>query len=134
MNGELNVRFMSDSAAVKYRQLCVDAYAVQHPGSPGPQTIQSVAVHLISLYAQLELGLATEAAPALLQRAVQMKGRFRWMTPPSFVGVRTIADVIGQGDRIEEAAREWACEGFRAWAEYRGVVKEWYEMVYGANC
>ena len=35
-------------------QLTVDAYAIQHPGKPSAQSIQSVCVHLISLYASLE--------------------------------------------------------------------------------
>jgi hypothetical protein len=37
-------------------RLTVDTYAVQHPGRPTPQTIQSVTVHLISLSCVLERG------------------------------------------------------------------------------
>jgi hypothetical protein len=36
-------------------RLKVDGYAVQHPGKPVRQAIQSVAVHLISLYYVLEV-------------------------------------------------------------------------------
>jgi hypothetical protein len=39
-----------------------DAYAAQHPGTPSPQAIQSVAVHLLALYAVLEKGVASEMA------------------------------------------------------------------------
>ena len=38
-------------------RLTVDAYAAQHPGVPSPQSIQSVAVHLIRLHLVLERGL-----------------------------------------------------------------------------
>ncbi len=38
-------------------RLTVDTYAVQHPGKPGRQAIQSVNVHLMGLYLVLEQGL-----------------------------------------------------------------------------
>ncbi|HLF87607.1 MAG TPA: DUF5946 family protein [Anaerolineales bacterium] len=41
--------------------LIVDAYAAQHPGTPSPQSIQSVAVHLIALYGVLEKHRGTVA-------------------------------------------------------------------------
>ena len=37
-------------------RLTVDAYAVQHPGNPNPQAIQSVTIHLVGLYLVLQLG------------------------------------------------------------------------------
>ncbi len=46
--GTLNARLMSEPSHGPYRQLIVDTYAVQHPGTPGPQAIQSVGAHLVS--------------------------------------------------------------------------------------
>ena len=50
--------------------LLVDAYAAQHPGTPSPQSIQSVAVHLITLYGVLSKGGPFERALWLRQEAL----------------------------------------------------------------
>jgi hypothetical protein len=60
MFGELNALLLTNAAASEYRQWCVDAYAVQHPGEPSGQAIQSVSAHLVSLYATLVLRLPIE--------------------------------------------------------------------------
>jgi Family of unknown function (DUF5946) len=70
--------------------VCADAYAVQHPGQLGPQAMQSVGGHLVSLFAQLELGLPLARASAILDRGIQQKGYFTWLTPPSFDGADTV--------------------------------------------
>ncbi len=126
LHGELSARLLGAPGAAAFRQLCVDAYAVQHPGVPGPQAQQSVAVHLISLYAQLECGLASDAAPRLLQLATAVKGRYRWLEPPSFAGGRTIVDVVHAGD-LAGAARAWAEDAWRAWEAHHEQVRAWYE-------
>jgi hypothetical protein len=129
LHGELSARLLGDPGAGRFRQLCVDAYAVQHPGTPSPQAIQSVAGHLISLYAQLELGLATEAAPGLLQRVTREKGQYHWLTPPSLANVRTIVYVLAELDRLPEAAHEWAADAWRAWAHAHEQVRAWYRRL-----
>src|SRR5450759_4052888 len=55
------------------RQMCVDAYAVQHPGTPSPQAIQSVAVHLLNMHEYLVLG-----RPVTPPRLARHKGAFHW--------------------------------------------------------
>jgi hypothetical protein len=129
MYGELLARLLSDPQDARHRQRCVDAYAVQHPGSPSPQAIQSVAGHLISLYAQLELGLATDAAGALLQRITRRKGQYHWLTPPSFENVRTLGYVMARPNELAEATREWAGAAWRAWAPHHAQIREWYGRV-----
>lgn len=47
-----------------------DAYLVQHPGTPSPQTIQSAAVHLLTLYGVLEAGAGPDGAMAIRLAAV----------------------------------------------------------------
>jgi len=59
-------------------RLTVDAYAVQHPGTPSRRSIQSVAVHLISLYLMFERGLDAQKATAAIGWAVAHSTR----TPP----------------------------------------------------
>jgi hypothetical protein len=126
MYGELLARLLSDPQADRYRQLCVDAYAVQHPGHPNPQAIQSVVGHLISLYAQLELGLPTDAAAALLRRVTQRKGQYHWLTPPSFENVHTLGYVMDRPNELAEATREWAGAAWRAWSPHQAQIREWY--------
>ena len=132
MYGELNAHYFSDRQAVQYRQLCVDAYAVQHPGTPGPQTIQSVAVHLISLYEQLDLGLTATRAPGMLHHAVsRLKGRLHWLPPPVFAETRTIAFMLANLDNPRWAAREWAKSAWAAWAAHHAQVRAWHQLATG---
>jgi hypothetical protein len=131
MFGELNARYLSDPAAVPYRKLCADAYAVQHPGTPGPQAIQSVALHLVSLYGQLELGQSSEVAHCLMERGVRFKGRFHWLTPPTFKDARTIAFMLAHLDDPLPAAREWAASAWQAWAAHHDQIRAWQDVVSG---
>src|SRR3954469_23922077 len=57
-------------------RLGVDAYAVQHPGQPLPQSIQSVAVHLIRLCLLLECGLEMSRANDAMLKATESKKEF----------------------------------------------------------
>ena len=54
--GQLLAREYGEYAYPDEHRLTVDAYAVQHPGVPGKQSSQSVAVHLMSLCLVLERG------------------------------------------------------------------------------
>jgi hypothetical protein len=55
--GEVLAREYSDPQLMEEcHRLTTDAFAVQHPGQPSPQSIQSVAIHLIALHAVLDLG------------------------------------------------------------------------------
>jgi hypothetical protein len=79
-------------------QLITDAYAAQHPGIPSDQAIQSVAVHTLTLYAVLVRGVEPGRALWVRQRTLRgaRRGRFFWLTPPSFHGAPTIADIVRQ--------------------------------------
>ena len=80
------------------RELLVDAYAAQHPGIPSDQAIQSVAVHLITLYGVEVHGHAPADAMALRTRPLReqtssKRGRFHWLTPPNLSGTVTVAAI-----------------------------------------
>jgi len=130
MFGELNALLLTNPAANQYRQWCVDAYAVQHPGAPSNQTIQSVAGHLVSLYATLVLRVPIESAPDLIRRATGRKGQFRWLTPPSFEGARTIVDVLRVRDRLADTARLWATDAWQAWRSHHDQIRAWHTELY----
>jgi hypothetical protein len=104
------------------RQMCVDAYAVQHPGTPNPQAIQSVALHLLSMRRYLVEGL-----PIVPLRVVGTKGAFVWLTPPATLGERTVADMPLEGtvDVLRGAARRWVESAWEAWSPFHRQVADW---------
>ncbi|WP_242403037.1 DUF5946 family protein [Deinococcus deserti] len=117
-----------------WEALLVDAYAVQHPGTPSNQAINSVAVHLMVLYGVLVRGYAPDQAQRLRQRpGQQTKGhkheRFHWLTPPSFASVLTVADVQNAGDAQVRAqvAEAWVRDVWSVWAQlHEGQVASWF--------
>jgi hypothetical protein len=62
--------------------LLLDAYAAQHHGTPSPQAIQSVAVHLLVLHGVLARGVGADSALWIRRQAVRQKGVYSWLTPP----------------------------------------------------
>ena len=108
-------------------RLTVDAYAAQHPGVPSPQSIQSVAVHLIRLHLVLERGLRPERANAAMQWTVSRSKGFVWLDPPESLGEITVLDVRDAKDPDEhiERVREWARSVWEAWAPHHETVRRW---------
>jgi hypothetical protein len=98
MLGEVQVRSY-ENARFNLGQLGVDAYMVQHPGVPSPQSIQSVTVHLISLCLQLEHGVDAEASRAAMSAVERHKQDFTWLVPPASSGDVTIMDMRDTSDR-----------------------------------
>ena len=128
-HGELSAFLLSTPSAASYRRLCADAYAVQHPGQPGPQATQSVGGHLVDLFGLLELGVSLDRMSVVLERGIARKGFFTWLTPPSFDGARTILFMLDQLADPERAAHEWATSAWRAWAAHHAQVRAWYESL-----
>jgi hypothetical protein len=116
-------------------QMMVDAYAAQHPGVEGPQATQSVAVHLMSLCAQLERGLKPEHATRRMQAyLVDARGQrrtFTWLTPPPLPGAVTILDIAAAygNPSLDAEVRRWASEVWSAWAPYHHQVRSWLDQV-----
>ena len=91
--GEVVAREYSDVSYSALHRLTVDTYAVQHPGRPSAQSIQSVALHLMSLCLVLERGVEPARATVFLQAAAEPKGRFDWLAPPASRGAVTVKDI-----------------------------------------
>ena len=124
--GELLGTLAIDPAAGATRVLCVDAYATQHPGSPNPQAIQSVAIHLLNMYGYL----VQHRQVGIPQKSVTMHGHdgeFHWLEPPSFAQSRTVFDVPfdAPGDTIAKAARAWAESVWAAWSRHHAQIAAW---------
>ena len=75
-------------------RLTVDTYAIQHPGQPGRQSIQSVNVHLISLYFVLIKKMSGSNATKLIGELLHRGPAFEWLEPPTPNGIITVADVL----------------------------------------
>jgi hypothetical protein len=123
--GELLGVFAIQPTLTAARIYCVDAYAVQHPGAPNPQAIQSVAVHLLNMYGYLVRGL-----PVAPPRLAGHKGAFRWLTPPASPGARTVRDMPTTGDAgaIGAAARAWVEAVWTAHAEHHAQIAQWHAL------
>ena len=128
--GEVWAREYSDVRYGSVHQLSVDAYAAQHPGTPSPQTIQSVTVHLVGLCAVFELGCKPYEATKAIQQAERHKHQFVWLDPPSSLGPITIVDVHGAQDPTEHVDRveRWARNVWQAWAPHHATVRRWTEQ------
>jgi hypothetical protein len=105
-------------------RLAVDAYAVQHPGRASAQSIQSVAVHLMSLCAVLVEGADAAWATKLIREGVRNKDQFSWLVPPDSMGALTIVDVWRETDAVRHEARvaQWASAAWRAWSAHHATI------------
>ncbi len=109
-------------------RLTVDAYAAQHPGTPSPQAVGSVGVHLIRLHLQLEGDLPHDRAnAAMLHISSRLKKDFVWLDPPASLGDLTVLyvhearDLEGHVGRV----REWAESAWEAWSAHHETVRRW---------
>lgn len=126
MFGEINGHMHGPGAAAARWQLAVDAYAVQHPGGRSDQAVRSVAIHLLSLYAQVELALPGVAAHAVLVRAAAMKAGYHWLAPPANPGWVTVGHVLERlGDPVQ-AVEEWGVQAWQGWSVHHPQVVRWY--------
>lgn len=104
--------------------LTVDAYAVQHPGAPGPQATQSVWVHLITLHLVLERGWPASQAVRLRTMAADSSDVRTWLEPPASMGPVTAVDVAGaQDDDLGEVVRAWIDGAWGAWMSHHPAVR-----------
>lgn len=115
--------------------LLVDAYAVQHPGQPSPQAVQSVAVHLITLYGVLVQDLAVDKVLWVRQRVLRpgksgKHERFEWLPPPDLLTTMTVVDIVNgatPADRTELAA-QYVDTVWEQWQQkHAATIADWYE-------
>ena len=132
--GEVLAIEFSDPAWFGVHQVTVDAYAVQHPGQPGRRSIQSVALHLMTLGMVCEREMDPADAPRLHKRMAHGPG-FTWLEPPSMEGLLTVVDVLGARDPQEHERRvmAWGLDVWEAWSPHHATVWEWLEMSLGST-
>lgn len=125
--GEVLAREYSTSILLSIHRLSVDAYAVQHPGRPSRQSIQSVGVHLVRLCWLLEHGLPPDQANEAMLAAGKIKNTFIWLDPPASLGKVTVRHVQQAPDAAAHSAavKHWAQSVWAAWAPHHATVQEW---------
>lgn len=129
--GQLSEKEASDFRYMRHHQLTVDTYCAQHPGEPSPQSIRSVAVHLVGLHLQLERETSTEGLYAARQRIASLgkdgKLDLAWLEPPRSMGGLTVLRAL-QTEDVEEygkVVRVWAESVWEAWSAYHEIVRPW---------
>ena len=127
--GEVLQREYGDPALQDVHRLTVDAYAAQHPGTRSRQSVQSVGLHLVRLYLQLEGGLSTPRANDAMLALGQHKHELSWLEPPASIGQVTIADVVPclGPEEHRAAVRMWAQSVLAAWSVHRPTLERWAE-------
>lgn len=130
--GEVLAREYGDPAFFRVHQLTVDTYAVQHPGVPERRSIQSVALHLITLCLVIEEGTDPSDGPTLHRRLAK-RSRFDWLAPPRPNGRITISDVRGAANAAEHGrlVHAWARDVWAAWAPHHATVRRWIDNSLG---
>ncbi|UCF68128.1 MAG: hypothetical protein JSV80_02175 [Acidobacteriota bacterium] len=125
--GEVLAREYSNVRFAAVHGLTVDCYAVQHPGTPSPQTIRSVARHLIRLHLVLEREFDPRQATRAMQNAGLKKGDLKWLEPPASPGSTTVLDVRRAADPIEHRDRvlAWSRSVWQAWTPHHATVRRW---------
>lgn len=129
--GEVLAREYSDFRYIKGHQYTVDAYSVQHPGQPERRTIQSIATHLISLYAAFELKMRPEKMPQLRKKAADSEIVFFWLEPPEDMGDLTILDIHAAEDFLahNRLVEQWAQQMWRIWQPHHSQIGEWCSLL-----
>jgi hypothetical protein len=129
--GELSGKEAGDFRYMRHHQLTVDAYCAGHPGTPSPQAIRSVAVHLVGLHLQLEAAPSAEELYGARRRIASLgkegKLDLAWLAPPASPAEITVLHLLGAKSPEEygELARVWAWSVWESWSEHHETVRRW---------
>jgi hypothetical protein len=126
--GEILQRFYRDDAAADAHRISVDTYAVQHPGTPSPQAIQSVTGHLINLCLMFEYKVSDpEWRRGIIKTVTRYSDQFVWLEPPMQNGTITVADMLPLTDilALQQQSIKWASSIWDAWHLHHPLIRQW---------
>lgn len=126
--GEILQRFYGTEAAEDAHRISVDAYAVQHPGTPNPQAIQSVTGHLVNLCLMFEYKVSDPAwRRGMIKSITRYSDQFVWLEPPEQNGIITVADLLPISDihALHQHSVEWARSIWDSWHVHHPVIRQW---------
>jgi len=108
--------------------LLLDAYAAQHHGTPSPQSIQSVAVHLLVLHGVFSRELPADSALWIRRQATRRKGVYSWLTPPPVDAALSLRHCFpGQGVDHPAEIPGYVVSVYEAWRSlHREQLETWY--------
>jgi hypothetical protein len=123
--GEITGREFSDPAYRAHRRSPIDAYAVQHPGSPSPRASKSAWVHLVGLCLVVERRFPVDAAVRAIAGLASGAPAFPWLEPPVDRGSVTVIDVAAEVDVAAHvrAMQRWADSAWGAWAQHHPAIR-----------
>lgn len=129
--GEVLAREYSNMTYMRSHPYTVDAYAVQHPGQPERRTIQSLIVHLITLYGMIELQRPSAEMATVRKNAVTLADGFYWLEPPADMGTLTVVDVLAAPDAAahDDIVKHWATQMWHVWKSYHAPIKAWAAQI-----
>jgi len=108
-------------------RIVVDAYMAQHPGDGSDRRDrQSVFVHLVGLYATLELGLPSGQATDMLRLVLRGHEDFPVLRRDHGPGDLTIVNLVGASDigEYEHRARAWGTDVWAAWSDHHQMIRD----------
>jgi len=117
--GEILAREYEDIRFFKCHDLTLDAYALQHPGVEGYQTINSSNIHLTSLYAYFVMKTDLSELSRIKQSVAKRKKDFFLLEPPHDMKELNI------GCLNTNVSPEAYCFNVEAWARF--VFLKWEE-------
>jgi hypothetical protein len=107
--------------------LVVDAYAVTHPGVPGPQSTPSVWIHLLTLCWTLERGWPVDGAIRLRRVGADAFAEWPWLDRPDTMGEVTAVDVARAVRDRDPGASDlvvrWVEGAWAAWSAHHVAVR-----------
>jgi len=123
--GEILAREYEDIRLFKCHDLTVDAYALQHPGVEGNQTINSSNIHLVSLYAYFVMKTDLSELSRIKQNVAKRKREFFWLEPPHDMKELNIGclNTTDNPDAYCSDVEEWARYVFLKWEEHHEVAR-----------
>jgi hypothetical protein len=132
MYGEVLSREYSEALYFRAHQFTVDAYACQHPGKKEWRSINSIGIHLCSLYLLLEQQAEHQQTIALRQRLSEQNrshALFEWLEPPESTG-EISAEHVWKAESPQEhceAALRWVRSVWKAWEPHHPTVERWIQ-------
>lgn len=112
--------------------LVVDAYAAQHPGESSPQATQSVAIHLVTLFAILDRGHDPAEAVRFRTAGVELGRRsghgYPKLLPVPGRWATTIADIVTANDSDRPGLVDgYVRDVLARWQDLHGeLIEQWY--------
>ncbi len=92
--------------------------------SPGPQSTQSVWVHLIALHLVLEGGWPASQLVRIRKAVGDLFPDLPWLEPPAHLGAVTFPDLDEASDGpLDDLAKRWIEGVWAAWAIHHEAVR-----------